>query len=228
MQKKCVILVSGGIDSSTVLAMAREQNYEMHAISFRYGQRHEVELDCVREIIKDFPVKTHKIIEIDLRNFGGSALTDDIDVPTYSDQPLPENVPLTYVPARNTIFLSYALAYAEVIKAYDIFIGVHKADHANYPDCRPEFIESFERTANLATAFTTEESAKLTIHAPLLHMLKSDIVTIGTKLGVDYGKTISCYNPNDLGQSCGECLSCTVRKNAFIESQIQDPTQYYS
>lgn len=227
MSNKCVILVSGGIDSSTVLALAAKQGFEIHAISFKYGQRHTIELECVKNVLEDFPIKQHKIIEINLRNFGGSALTDDIDVPSYSGaETLPDDVPVTYVPARNTIFLSYALAYAEVIKASDIFIGVHKADHANYPDCRPEFITSFEQTANLATAFTTETKQKIRINAPLLHMLKSEIVILGTELGVDYGKTISCYNPDDEGISCGTCLSCTVRKAAFTESGIVDPTKY--
>lgn len=223
---KCVILISGGLDSATVLALAAKQGYEIHAISFKYGQRHTVELEAVKRIIADYPVKSHRIIEINLRDFGGSALTDEIDVPSYTGtSALPSEVPITYVPARNTIFLSYALALAEVTEANEIFIGVHSSDHANYPDCRPEFIESFENMANKATSYYSGGN-KIKISAPLLHLTKADIVKLGTDLGVDYGKTISCYTPNDKAQSCGFCLACIVRKDAFSKNNLPDPTVY--
>lgn len=193
--KKAVILVSGGIDSSTVLAMVQKMGYEIYAISFNYSQRNKVELEKIKELIKDYNVKKHKIIKIDLASFGGSALTDNkIEVPKYENHSdLGDDIPVTYVPARNTIFLSYALGFAEVIGAYDIFLGVHASDYANYPDCRPEYIKAFEKLANLATAIGVE-GKKLTIHAPLINMTKSQIVKTGLELGVNYAKTISCYD----------------------------------
>lgn len=225
--KKAVILVSGGADSATVLAIAREMGYETHAMSFNYGQRNNAELRKVKELIKEYNVKQHKIVGIDLRAFGGSALTDDnIDVPHYHDvNELPEDVPVTYVPARNTIFLSYALGYAEVIGAKDIFIGVHTSDSANYPDCRPEYIKSFEKMANLATNMGIQ-GKKITIHTPLIDMTKEQIIRTGLELGVDYKNTISCYEPTEDDSSCGNCLACMIRLDAFKKNNIQDPIKY--
>ncbi len=221
--KKAVILVSGGADSATVLAIMKKQGYEIHAISFNYGQRNNAELRKVKELVKEYNVKQHKIINIDLRAFGGSALTDDnIKVPHYHDaKELPEDVPVTYVPARNTIFLSYALGFAEVISAKDIFIGVHTSDSANYPDCRPEYIKSFEAMANLATNI-----GGVTIHTPLIDMTKDQIIRTGLELGVDYKNTISCYDPSEDDLSCGTCLACTIRLDAFKKNNVQDPINY--
>ena len=222
--KKAVVLASGGIDSSTVLAMMVEQGYEIHVLSFDYQQRHVVELQKIKSLVTVFPIKDHKIVKIDLRSFGGSALTDDkIDVPKYTaPEDLGDAIPLTYVPARNTIFLSYALGYAEVIGAYDIFIGVHADDYANYPDCRPEYIEAFEKMANIATAV----DHKITVHAPLIHMSKTQIVAEGLKRGVDYSKTISCYDPSEDGVSCGTCHPCLSRQRAFKNNGAQDLIKY--
>ena len=227
MKNKAVVLVSGGIDSVTTLAMCIKQGYEVYAISFNYGQRHVIELEKAKKSIANLGIKNHKIINLDLRAFGGSALTDDaIDVPKYqSVDDIPDGVTVTYVPARNTIFLSYALAYAELVGAYDIFIGVHSQDHANYPDTRPEYTEAFEKMANLAVSYTTPEN-KIKIHAPIMTMTKAEIVKTGTDLGVNYADTISCYEANAEGASCGNCLSCTVRKSAFKENNIPDPTLY--
>lgn len=235
MTKKAIILVSGGVDSSTVLSMICKDFDEIYAISFNYDQRHNIELSKVKEIVKDYRVKEHKVINIDLRSFGGSALTDDsIEVPEYSNtEDIPEEVPVSYVPARNTIFLSYALAYAEVKGAYDIFVGVHSTDHSNYPDCRKEYIESFEKMANLATEAGITGN-KINIHAPIIDKSKAEIVAIGLKSGVDYSKTISCYNPvvskgqngeNDV-LSCGKCLACVVRLEAFAKNGSTDPIKY--
>ena len=222
--KKAVILVSGGADSATVLAIAREIDYEIHAMSFNYGQRNNAELRKVKELIKEYNVKQHKIVDIDLRAFGGSALTDNnIDVPRYHGvNELPEDVTVTYVPARNTIFLSYALGYAEVIGAKDIFIGVHTSDSANYPDCRPEYIKSFEEMANLATNIGN----RITIHTPLIDMTKEQIIKTGLELGVDYKNTISCYDPTEDDLSCGNCLACMIRLDAFKKNNVQDPINY--
>jgi 7-cyano-7-deazaguanine synthase len=227
--KKAVILVSGGPDSSTVLTMVKNMGYEIHAISFDYSQRNsnKVELQKIKELIKLYNVKQHRIIDIDLRRFGGSALTDDqIDVPKYKDyHEIGTNIPLSYVPARNTIFLSYALGFAEIIGARDIFIGVHASDSANYPDCRPEYIKSFEVMANLATAAGVQ-GRRIQIHAPLLHMTKEEIIKAGLDLGVDYSKTISCYDPTEEGLSCGTCHSCLIRLDAFKKNNMQDPIKY--
>lgn len=225
--KKAVILVSGGIDSSTVLAMINKMNYEIYAISFSYLQRHNIELQYIAQFIQDYNVKQHKIINIDLQAFGGSALTDDkLVVPKYQDaSELQSDIPITYVPARNTIFLSYALAFAEVIKSYDIFIGVHATDYANYPDCRPEYIQSFENMANLATAAGVQGN-RLKVHAPLLQMTKAEIISTGLKLGVNYAKTISCYDPTHEGLSCGSCHACLLRLKGFAENGIADPINY--
>lgn len=231
MQKKAIILVSGGIDSSTILAMLKSENWEIYALSFRYGQRHKVELEKISKFIKNYNPKLHKIIDLDPNFFTGSALTDtSISVPKYeSSAQLTDEIPVTYVPARNTIFLSYALGFAEMIKAKDIFIGVHATDYANYPDCRPEYIKSFEHMANLATAASTNASSDasaITIHAPLINMTKADIVKFGLALGVDYSDTISCYDPTSNGLSCGYCHSCLIRLKAFAENSEKDPASY--
>ena len=225
--KKAVALVSGGADSATVLAIMEKENYEIHAISFNYSQRNNIELEKVKSLIKNYKVKQHRIINIDLRSFGGSALTDDtLEVPKYQDyHELQDDIPITYVPARNTIFLSYALGFAEIVGALDIFIGVHATDYANYPDCRPEYIKSFENLANLATSAGVQGN-KITIHAPLINMSKGEIIKTGLALGVDYSKTISCYDPSFDGLSCGTCHACLIRLKAFEINGIKDPINY--
>lgn len=225
--KKAIALVSGGADSATVLALMKKANYEIYAISFDYSQRNNIEIEKVKYLVKDYDVKQHKIINIDLRSFGGSALTDSsIAVPKYKDHSeLQDDIPVTYVPARNTIFLSYALGFAEIVGALDIFLGVHATDYANYPDCRPEYIKSFEALANLATAVGVEGN-KITIHAPLIYMTKGQIIATGLDLGADYSKTISCYEPSDDGLSCGTCHACLLRLKAFEENGISDPINY--
>lgn len=227
MNKKAIILVSGGIDSTTVLSMLIEQNWEIYALSFNYHQRNAVELVKIKELVKNFPVKSHKIIELDLRSFGGSALTDDtIEVPKYKTaDELGSDIPVTYVPARNTIFLSYAVAYAEVVGSDDIFTGFHINDYSNYPDCRPEYIKAFETMANLATSRGVGGS-KLTIQTPLIGLTKAEIVSEGLKRNVDYSKTISCYDPSPTGLSCGTCHSCLLRQEAFGANDIKDPAPY--
>lgn len=225
--KKAIVLVSGGIDSSTVLALLEKEEYEIHAISFDYMQRQAIELIKIQQFIKSYNVTTHRIIKIDLSGFKGSALTDiSVSVPKYTNhKDLGDEIPLTYVPARNTIFLSYALGYAEVISAYDIFIGTHVTDYANYPDCRPEYLKSFEVMANLATAMGVKGN-KISIHAPLIKMTKGEIVALGIELGVDYSNTISCYDPTSTGLSCGKCHSCLTRIKAFRENDMKDPIFY--
>ncbi|WP_425360650.1 MULTISPECIES: 7-cyano-7-deazaguanine synthase [unclassified Candidatus Tisiphia] len=274
--KKAVALVSGGADSATVLAMMEKMNYEIYAISFNYSQRNNVELEKVKQLVNNYNIKQHKIVNIDLRNFGGSALTDNaIDVPKYKDHSELQNdlyskqqiiysndlenwnvkqgvsersvhlvreyantpkfcetnsskqksIPVTYVPARNTIFLSYALGFSEIIGAFDIFIGMHATDSANYPDCRLEYLAAFNNLANLATAVGVS-GKQITIHAPLINMSKGEIIKAGLELGVDYSKTISCYDPSDDGLSCGTCLSCLTRLKAFEENNVTDPTNY--
>jgi len=225
--KKAVILVSGGADSITVMALALQMNYEIYAISINYSQRNNIELEKIKESIKTYKVKQHKIINIDLQELGGSALTDnEIKVPKYnSSQDIGDEIPVTYVPARNTIFLSYALGYAEIIGSTDIFIGVHATDYANYPDCRPEYLKAFEKMANLATAIGISSEHSIKIHAPLINMTKGQIIATGLKLGVDYSKTISCYDPED-DLSCGTCHACLVRLKAFEENNSVDPIRY--
>lgn len=225
--RKAIVLVSGGVDSSTVLAYVEKQNYEIYAISFNYGQKQIVEIEKIQQFIKRYKVKEHKIVTIDLRAFGGSALTDgSIEVPTYEQaSDIEGQIPITYVPARNTIFLSYALAFAEVKGASDIFLGVHTTDYSNYPDCRPEYIKSFENMANLATAEGVKGN-KLTIHAPLINMTKTEIIRMGLDMGVDYSSTISCYNPDTDGNSCGSCLACLVRIKAFEQNGLKDSIAY--
>ncbi len=227
MKKKGVVLVSGGIDSITVVAMMLKDGYEVFPISFMYGQRHIIELEKAKKSLELLGVKNLKIINLDLRELGGSALTDDsISVPKYNlASDLGNQVPVTYVPARNTIFLSLALAYAEVISAYDIFYGAHSQDAANYPDTKPEFIQAFEQLANKAVDFTSEEH-RIKIHAPLIKMTKAEIVKTGLDLAIDYSHTISCYDSTKDGLSCGNCLACLMRKEAFKINNVKDPTKY--
>jgi 7-cyano-7-deazaguanine synthase len=224
-KKKAVILLSGGLDSATVMAMAVEQGFEVYAMSFSYGQRHSVELECAVRQAEE-TAKEHKTVEIDLRAFGGSALTDDIEVPKHdSVKDLSDEVPVTYVPARNTIFLSYALAWAEVLDANDIFIGVNALDYSGYPDCRPEFIAAYENMANLATVAGIQ-GRKLTLHTPLIDLTKDEIIRRGLELGVDYANTTSCYDPAPDGRSCGHCDSCLLRLKGFSNVGVTDPRQY--
>ncbi len=221
VKPKAVILLSGGLDSATVLAMT-SKHYDCYALSFRYGQKHSSEIVAAQNMAKHFAVKDHKIANIDLSLWGGSALTEEgIDVPKAGG----EGIPITYVPARNTIFLSFALAWSEVLKSDDIFIGVNAVDYSGYPDCRPEFIEAFQKTARLATKVGVE-GHKLTIHTPLIDLSKSDIINIGMNLGLDYAHTISCYQADALGKACGQCDSCDLRKKGFKDAGIKDPTLY--
>jgi 7-cyano-7-deazaguanine synthase len=225
---KAVILLSGGLDSTTVAAIAREQGFDLYALSFEYGQRHLAELDAAKNVASSLGAIEHVIAKIDLRVFGGSALTADIDVPkARSTDEMSDGIPVTYVPARNTVFLSFALAWAEVLDASDVFIGVNALDYSGYPDCRPEFIHAYEAMANLATKAGVEGSQKLKIHTPLIDMTKAQIIEKGTSLGVDYGATLSCYDPSPEGYSCGSCDSCLLRKKGFRESGIEDPTKYF-
>lgn len=224
--KKAVILFSGGLDSSTVLAYAKNNNYDCYPISFNYGQRHSIELEAAKKIADSFAVKSHKIITIPNDMFGASALTDSsIDVPKYFEN-TESSIPVTYVPARNTIFLSIALGYAEAIGAHDIFLGVSYVDYSGYPDCRPEFINAFEVLANLATKDGVE-GKKLTIHTPLLYLSKAETVKLGMEHGVDYAMTVSCYSADQVtGAACGKCDSCAYRKKGFLEAGVEDPTLY--
>ena len=219
---KAVILLSGGLDSATALAMAKAQAYECYALSFNYGQRHATELNAAAKVVNAFDVIEHKIIDLDLTQIGGSALTDNnIDVPESAT----DGIPVTYVPARNTIFLSYALAWAEVLEINNIFIGVNAVDYSGYPDCRPEYIQAFERMANLATK-SGVEGTKLTIHTPLINLSKANIIQQGNQLNVDYALTISCYQVDEDGAACGVCDSCRFRKEGFENAGIPDPTHY--
>jgi 7-cyano-7-deazaguanine synthase len=225
--KRAVVLLSGGLDSATVLAIARSQGYELYALSFSYGQRHIIELEAARRVAASIGVAAHRIAAIDLRVFGGSALTGDIDVPKgRSTDEMSRGIPITYVPARNTIFLSFALAWAEVLGSSDIFIGVNALDYSGYPDCRPEFIAAFEKMANLATKAGVEGRQALKIHAPLIALTKAEIIRKGIELGVDYGLTSSCYDPSPTGEPCGQCDSCLLRRKGFRENDIDDPLRY--
>ena len=220
---KAVILLSGGLDSTTVLAIAKEQNYDCYALSFDYGQKQRSELESSIAIAKKSNVIEHRIMKISLNDIGGSALTDkEISVPKFSDN---DDIPITYVPARNTIFLSFALAWAEVVDCQTIFIGVNALDYSGYPDCRPEFIEAFEAMANLATKQSVEGD-KIQIKTPLINMTKAEIIKKGLSLGVDYSETTSCYDANSLGEACGECDACVLRKNGFSSANVKDPTKY--
>jgi 7-cyano-7-deazaguanine synthase len=222
--RPAVVLVSGGLDSTTVLAIARQQGFEPFALSFRYGQRHSVELEAAHRVVSALGVARHVVADIDLRAFGGSALTDDIDVPHHdSSDELGEGIPVTYVPARNTVFLSFALAWAETLGSSDVFIGVNALDYSGYPDCRPEYIAAFERLANLATKAGVEGRQKLKVHAPLIAMTKAQIIQRGLELGVDYSLTHSCYDPDPQGLACGRCDSCLLRQRGFAELGLEDP-----
>ena len=239
MNKKAVLLLSGGLDSATTLAIAKSQGFEVYAMSFDYGQRHKHELKAAARIATKYGAKEHRVLTIDLGGIGGSALTEDsIAVPKDRDLPpfIPPAcggeikggsvIPVTYVPARNTIFLSFALAWAEVLKAYDMFIGVNALDYSGYPDCRPEFIRAFEQMANLATAFGEEKGKHITIHTPLIALSKAEIIRKGLELGVDYGLTTSCYDPDASGAACGHCDACQLRLKGFRENGMGDPSSY--
>ena len=229
MEKRAVVLLSGGLDSTTLLAMAKDEGYDCYALSFRYGQRHEAELEAAQRVASKFGAARHVIADIDLRVFGGSALTSDIAVPKHeSIDDLGDEIPITYVPARNTIFLSFALAWAEVLDATNIFIGVNALDYSGYPDCRPEFIEAFQEMANLATRIGVEGTDRCKIHTPLIEMTKAEIIQAGVALGVDYGMTVSCYDAADDGGACGGCDSCLLRRRGFEQAQIPDQTLYQS
>lgn len=223
-----VVLLSGGLDSTTILAIAIDAGFEPHAMTFRYGQRHEREIEAARAVAARHAVGHHVVVDIDLRTFGGSALTADIAVPKdrSPEAQAAEEIPVTYVPARNTIFLSFALAWSEVLGASDIFIGVNALDYSGYPDCRPEYVTAFERMANLATRGAVEGTTPVRIQAPLLHLTKGQIIRRGLQLGVDYGLTVSCYDPDDAGRSCGHCDACLLRLRGFAEAGAKDPVPY--
>jgi 7-cyano-7-deazaguanine synthase len=223
-EKKAVVLLSGGLDSTTLMAIARSNGFEIYGLSFRYGQRHALELEAARRVAKALNAKEHLVMDLDLAKIGGSALTGDIEVPKDRNEgEMKGGIPVTYVPARNTIFLSHALAWAEVLGSSDIFIGVNAIDYSGYPDCRPEYIEAFERMANLATKAGVEGKIRVKIRTPLINMTKADIIRKGIELGVDYGMTHSCYDPSPEGMPCGRCDSCLLRKKGFREAGITDP-----
>jgi len=225
--KKAIVLLSGGLDSTTVLAAAINKRFDIIALSFNYGQRHNYEIQCAREIASSYNVIKHQIANIDLGAIGGSALTDDIDVPKNRDTvEMDSEIPITYVPARNTIFLSYALALAEVENTFHIFIGVNALDYSGYPDCRPEYIESFQKMARLATKSGVEETEQLIIHTPLIDLKKSEIIKLGIELGVDYSKTHSCYDPLGKDEPCGKCDACILRIKGFLDAGASDPLNY--
>ena len=226
LSPRAVILLSGGLDSATTAAIARNDGFELHALSFDYGQRHRFELEASRRVAAALGIKHHVTLSIDLSQFGASALTADIDVPKgRSDDELQHGIPITYVPARNTVFLSMALGYAEVLGAADIFIGVNAVDYSGYPDCRPEFIAAFERLANLATKAGVEGALQFKIHTPLILLSKAEIIRRGLELGVDYGLTHSCYDPDPRGRACGRCDACVLRRRGFEEAGISDPAR---
>jgi 7-cyano-7-deazaguanine synthase len=224
VDQPAVLLLSGGLDSTTLLAHALGEGFDVHAMTFRYGQRHATEIEAARRVAARYGVRDHVIVDIDLRTFGGSALTNaSIDVPKDRDvTEMEHGIPITYVPARNTIFLSYALAWAEVLGTPDVFIGVNAVDYSGYPDCRPEFVEAFERAANLGTKF----GGRFRVHTPLIRMTKGEIIRRGMELGVDYGRTHSCYDPDESGAACGRCDSCILRKKGFAKAGVADPTRY--
>jgi 7-cyano-7-deazaguanine synthase len=223
-RKKAVVLLSGGLDSTTTLAVAQAEGFETYALSFRYGQRHSTELDAAFHVARAFGVQEHVIADINLRMFGGSALTAEIDVPKgRSHGEMGQGIPVTYVPARNTIFLSFALGWAEVLNANDIFIGVNALDYSGYPDCRPEYIEAYQQMANLATKAGVEGRQQLKIHTPLIGLSKREIIQRGVELGVDYSMTSSCYDPSPEGRPCGQCDSCQLRAKGFTEAGLADP-----
>ncbi len=227
LAKKAVSLLSGGIDSTTVLAIVIAEGYDAYAMTFRYGQRHEAELKCAENIAKVMGVQQHTVVDIDLRTFGASALTADIEVPkNRSEAEMSGSIPITYVPARNTIFLSYALAWAEVLEADTMFMGVNAVDYSGYPDCRPEYIHAYQTMANLATKAGVEGKTQLTIQTPLIYKTKAEIIQTGISLGVDYSLTLSCYDPDIEGNACAGCDSCVLRKRGFEEAGLPDPTRY--
>jgi 7-cyano-7-deazaguanine synthase len=224
---KAVVLLSGGMDSTTVAAIALSRGFDVHALTFRYGQRHQSEIEAARRVAERLGIRRHVVLDIDLRAFGGSALTGDIDVP--KDTPIDEigqRIPSTYVPARNTIFLAFALGWSEVLGASDIFLGANALDYSGYPDCRPEFIQSFQTMANLATRAGVEGSQRLTIHTPLIALSKREIIERGSALGVDYGITRTCYDPSPDGAACGRCEACILRLKGFREAGMEDPAPY--
>lgn len=226
-ERPAVVLVSGGLDSATVLAMARAEGFALHALSIDYGQRHRFELDAARRVCQASGVYRHAVMSLDLRSIGGSALTSDISVPKdRSEREMQAGIPITYVPARNTIFLSLALAWAEVLGAFDIFVGVNAIDYSGYPDCRPEFIDAFTRLAHLATQAGVEGRGDFRVHTPLIRMTKAEIIQQGTRLGVDYSLTHSCYDPDGRGRPCGRCDSCRLRLKGFAEAGLRDPVEY--
>ena len=227
--KKAVVLSSGGLDSTTVMAIAKDQGYDVYSLSFDYGQRHVFELQAAKRVAEVYRAKAHLLIKTDLTAIGGSALTDAIDVPkSRRIEKASTDIPITYVPARNTIFLSYALAWSEVLQAPDIFIGVNAIDYSGYPDCRPQYIEAFEKMAALATKAGVEGRFQIKIHTPLIRMSKAEIILAGNRLNVDYSLTHSCYDPDPSGRACGECDSCDLRRKGFMKAGISDPTIYVS
>ena len=226
-KRKAVVLLSGGLDSATTAAIARQEGYQVYALSVDYGQRHRHELDAACKVAAFLQVEQHKILPIDLAALGGSALTDEMEVPKRRPEAqIAAGIPITYVPARNTVMLSLALGYAEVVGAADLFIGVNAVDYSGYPDCRPEFVQAFEQLANLATKAGVERSLRFRVRAPLIQMTKAEIIARGIELGVDYGLTHSCYAPNESGISCGECDACQLRKKGFAEAGLIDPIEY--
>ena len=225
--RPAVVLLSGGLDSATVLAVAKHQGFTPYAMTFRYGQRHATEIEAARRVARHYGVADHVIVDIDLRTFGGSALTADIAVPKdRSSDAMSTGIPITYVPARNTIFLSFCLAWAEVLGASDVFIGVNALDYSGYPDCRPEYVAAFERMANLATRGGVDGTNPIRIQTPLLHLSKREIVELGRSLDVDYAITLSCYDPSPDGKACGHCDACTLRLKGFAEAGARDPAPY--
>ena len=226
-ERKAVVLLSGGLDSTTVVAIARQQGFAVYALSFDYGQNHRQELDSAARVAKELGAARHAVVKVDLRSFGGSALTTDQPIPKHrSAAEIGQGIPVTYVPARNTVFLSLALGYAEVVEAADLFLGVNAVDYSGYPDCRPEFIAAFERVANLGTKMGAEGGRRIRLHAPLISMTKKEIVQTGLSLGVDYGITTSCYDPAPTGEACGGCDACLLRLKGFAEAGVRDPAAY--
>jgi 7-cyano-7-deazaguanine synthase len=223
---KAVVLLSGRLDSATTLTIASSQGFDVHALTFRYGQRHDAEVAAAQRVARHLRAAEHRVIMIDLRAFGGSALTDDVPVPNgRTPEAMGDGIPVTYVPARNTIFLSYALAWGEVLGAGDVFLGINALDHSGYPDCRPAYVEAFERMANLATKAAVEGSLQVAIHTPLIQLTKAEIIRTGLALGVDYGLTSSCYDPA-LGKACGQCDACQLRLEGFVANGVSDPAPY--
>ncbi|MGH7645611.1 MAG: 7-cyano-7-deazaguanine synthase QueC [Gemmatimonadales bacterium] len=225
--QRAVVLLSGGVDSSTTLAVARAAGYECYALTFRYGQRHAAEIEAARAVARRLDAARHVVLDVDLRQFGGSALTGDLAVPKdRTPEAIGHGIPVTYVPARNTIFLAFALAWAEVLGASDVFIGVNALDYSGYPDCRPEYIDAFQRLAHLATRAGVEDDRRLRIHTPLIKLTKREIIEQGLALGLDYGMTVSCYDPSPAGEACGRCDACQLRLKGFAEAGARDPARY--